>query len=70
VEYAYVTTDANGNDEVVARGQYAEGLETPDVGDTVTLEGADGVERPWRIVRKIPTAYAGERLYVEPLEFE
>ncbi len=70
MHYAYVTTDENGNDVVVARGEYVEGLETPDVGDTVTLAGADGVERPWRIVRKIPTAYAGQTLYVEPLEFE
>ena len=70
MEYAYVTTDENGNDDVIARGKYDEGLETPDVGDTVTLEGADGVERPWKIVRKAPMAYAGMTLYVEPLELE
>lgn len=70
MEYAYVTTDENGNEEVVARGEVDEGLETPDVGDTVTLEGADGVERPWKIVRKMEMAYTGETLYVEPLDFE
>jgi hypothetical protein len=70
VEYAYVTTDEDGNDKVIARGQYEGGVETPEVGSTVTLKGPDGVERPWKIVRKIPTAYAGERLYVEPLEFD
>lgn len=68
MEYSYITSDADGNDEVVARGQYDEGVGTPDVGETVTLTGADGVERAWRIVRKVPVAYAGQRLYVEPLE--
>jgi hypothetical protein len=68
MEYSYITTDADGNDEVVARGQYDEGVGTPDVGDTVTLKGPDGVERPWRIVRKIPVAYAGQRIYVEPFQ--
>jgi transcription elongation GreA/GreB family factor len=70
VEYAYVTTDKAGSEQVVARGTRESDVETPSVGDTVTLEGADGVERQWKIVRKVPMAYAGETLYVEPLEFE
>jgi len=68
VEYSYITTDADGKDEIVARGQYDEGTGTPDVGETVTLAGVDGVERSWRVVRKIPVAYAGQRIFVEPLE--
>lgn len=67
MEYAYVET-RDGEDVVIDRGEYEEGLTTPDVGDTVTLEGPDGIERPWRIVRKIPVAYTGETIYVEPLE--
>jgi hypothetical protein len=68
VEYSYITTDADGKDEVVERGQYDEAVGTPDVGDTVTLTGADGVERAWRVIRKVPAAYAGQRIYVEPVE--
>ncbi|HEY7114946.1 MAG TPA: hypothetical protein VH475_00075 [Tepidisphaeraceae bacterium] len=67
MEYSYITTDATGNDEVVERGQYDESVGIPDVGATVMLKGADGVERPWRVVRKVPAAYAGQRIYVEPL---
>jgi len=70
MEYAYVTTDEDGNDQVVTRGEYKAGLETLDVGATVTLEGPDGVERPWRIMRKIPVPYAGEKIYVEPVVFD
>ena len=70
MEYSYITTDADGNDEVVSRGQYDDGAKTPDVGDTITLEGTDGVERPWRVLRKMPVAYAGQRIYVEPLELQ
>jgi hypothetical protein len=68
VEYSYIATDAEGDDEIIERGQYDDETGTPDVGDTVTLTGADGVEREWRVVRKIPVAYAGQRIYVEPLE--
>ena len=68
VEYAYVTTDENGDDQIIASGESEEGTETPDVGTTVTLTGPDGVGRPWNIVRKIPVAYTGETIYVEPAE--
>jgi hypothetical protein len=68
VEYAYVTTDGDGNERVIKRGEYGEGESTPDVGDSVTLTGEDGVERAWKIARKVEVAYTGETLYVEPLE--
>jgi hypothetical protein len=68
VEYAYVIADENGDDQIIASGETEEGTETPDVGTTVTLTGPDGVGRPWNIVRKIPVAYAGETIYVEPAE--
>jgi hypothetical protein len=68
VEYSYITTDADGNDAIISRGQYDEDAGTPDVGDTVSIAGADGVERSWRVVRKTPVAYAGQRIYVEPLD--
>ena len=67
MKYAYVTTDENGNDDVIASGEYDDGFATPDVGETVALEGADGVERSWKVVRKVPMAYAGMTLYVERL---
>jgi hypothetical protein len=68
MEYSYITTDADGKENVLDRGQYDESVGTPDVGETVTLAGTDGVEQSWRIVRKIPVAYAGQRIYVEPAE--
>lgn len=70
MHYAYITTDEGGNDQVIASGEAEEGTETPDIGTTVTLTGPDGVERPWKIVRKVPVPYAGVTIYVEPAEFE
>jgi hypothetical protein len=68
VEYSLVTTDADGNQLVVASGEYTPGGDTYDVGQTVVLKGSDGVERSWTIVRKAPVAYAGMTFFVEPAE--
>jgi hypothetical protein len=68
VEYSLVTTDADGNQVVVASGEYTPGGDNYDVGQTVVLKGSDGVERSWTIVRKAPVAYAGMTFFVEPAE--
>jgi hypothetical protein len=68
VEYSLVTTDEDGNQVVVASGEYTPGGDTYDVGQTVVLRGPDGVERSWTIVRKAPVAYAGMTFFVEPAE--
>jgi hypothetical protein len=68
VEYSLVTTDEDGNQVVVASGEYTPGGDTYDVGQTVVLQGTDGVERSWTIVRKAPVAYAGMTFFVEPAE--
>ena len=66
--YTFVTTDENGNQVVVAEGEYEPGEDPYDVGDKVTLQGDDGAENAWKIVRTAPTAYAGVTFFVEPAE--
>ena len=66
--YTFVTTDENGNQVVVAEGEYEPGEDPYDVGDNVTLKGEDGADNAWRIVRTSPTAYAGVTFFVEPAE--
>ena len=68
VEYSLVTTDEEGNQVVVASGEYKPGGDAYDVGQTVLLKGPDGIERSWTIVRKVPVAYAGMTFFVEPAE--
>jgi hypothetical protein len=70
VEYRYVVTDEQGEETVVASGEFADGAQPPDEGDSVTLEGADGVARPWKVSRTEEIPYAGLTIHVEPLEFE
>ena len=53
MEYSLVTTDEEGNQVVVASGEYKPGGDAYDVGQTVLLRGADGVERSWTIVRRV-----------------
>jgi hypothetical protein len=69
VEFAYVTTGEDGKDVVITSGEFSPGAEPPADGDSVTL-GQDGVEKPWKVLRSVETAYAGLTIYVEPLEFE
>ncbi len=68
MEYSYVTTGENGNNVVIASGEFEDGAQPPDVGDSVTLEGKDGVDRPWKVVRSEEVPYVGLKIYVEPLE--
>ena len=68
LQHTFVTTDENGNQVVVSQGEYDPGEDSFDVGDTVTLQGEDGAENSWRIVRAVPTAYAGVTFFVEPAE--
>ena len=65
LQYTFVTRE-NGNEVVVAQGEYDPGSDTHQVGDSVSLAGSDGVERSWTIVRMVPTPYAGVSFYVEP----
>jgi len=66
LQYTFVTADEEGNEVVVAQGEYTPGVNAWEVGDSVTLEGADGVEKSWKILRMIPVPYAGVSFYVEP----
>jgi hypothetical protein len=66
LQYTFLTTDEDGNEVVVAQGEYNPGVDTYAVGDSVTLQGADGVEKSWKIIRMVPIAYAGMSFYVEP----
>jgi hypothetical protein len=70
MQYAYVRTDKEGNDDVIESGELPPGAEPPDDGDSVTLTDQDGNERPWKVIRSVETAYAGVAIYVEPLEFK
>ena len=67
LQYTFVTTE-NGKQVVVAQGEYDPGSNTHEVGDTVTLPGTDGVETSWKIVRMVPTPYAGVSFHVEPAD--
>ena len=66
LQFTFVTIDEDGNEVVVAQGEYDPGGDTYEVGDSVTLAGIDGVEKSWKIVRMIPTPYAGVSFRVEP----
>jgi hypothetical protein len=66
LQYTLVTTDEAGNQVVVAQGEFNPGVDPYQVGDSVTLQGADGVEKSWKIVRMVPTPYAGVSFHVEP----
>jgi len=66
LQYTFVTVGEGGKEIVIAQGKYDPGGDTYQVGDSVSLPGADGVETPWKIVRMVPTPYAGVSFYVEP----
>jgi hypothetical protein len=66
LQYKLVTADEQGNEVVVAQGELEPGVDAYEVGETVTLQGADGVERSWTVVRKVPIPYGGVSFYVEP----
>jgi len=68
LQYTFVTADENGNEVVVAQGEYEPGRDTYAVGDTVTLQGVDGVERSWKVLRMVPVPYAGVSFHVEPAD--
>ena len=65
LQYTFVTVDENGSQVVVAQGEYDPGSDTHEVGDSVSLPDADGVEKSWKIVRMVPTPYAGVSFHVE-----
>jgi hypothetical protein len=65
LQYTFVTTGEDGNEVVVAKGEYDPVSNTYEVGDSVTLQDVDGVEKSWKIVRMVPLAYAGVSFYVE-----
>jgi hypothetical protein len=68
LQYTFVTTDEQGNEVVVARGEYEPEGDTYEIGDSVTVEGVDGVEKSWKILRMVPVAYAGVSFHVEPAD--
>ena len=68
LQYTFVTIDEKGNEVVVAQGDYEPDGNTYAVGDSVTVPGADGVEKSWKIVRMVPVAYAGVSFHVEPAD--
>jgi hypothetical protein len=68
VEYSYVFTDDQGEQTIVASGEFVDGAQPPDDGDSVDLEGPDGVTRPWKVVSTEDVPYVGLTIHVEPLE--
>jgi hypothetical protein len=66
LQYTFVTTDEAGNEVLVAQGEYDPAGKTYEVGESVTVQGVDGVEKAWKIVRMVPVAYAGVSFHVEP----
>ncbi len=68
LQYTFVTTDEAGNEVVVAQGEYKPGVDAYQVGDSVTVQGSDGTEKSWKIVRMVPTPYAGVSFRVEPAD--
>jgi hypothetical protein len=70
MEYRYVFTDEQGAEHIVTSGELKDGAQPPDAGDSVTLKGADGVERPWKITHTVEIAYVGLAIHVEPLQPE
>jgi hypothetical protein len=66
LQYKLVTTDEQGREVVVAQGELEPGVDAYEVGATVTLQGADGVEKSWKVVRRVPIPYGGVSFYVEP----
>jgi hypothetical protein len=67
MEYRYVFTDEQGAETLVTSGEFKDGAAPPEEGDSVTLKGADGVDRPWKITRTVEIPYVGLAIYVEPL---
>ena len=66
LQYTFITTDETGNEVVVAQGEYKPGVDAYQVGDSVTVEGVDGVEKSWKLVRMVPVPYGGVSFHVEP----
>ena len=64
LQYTFVTVD-DGKEVVVAQGEFQPGIDSHEVGESVTLPDADGVERSWKIVRMVPIPYGGVSFYVE-----
>jgi hypothetical protein len=70
VEYTYIFTDAQGEESILASGELEDGAQPPSDGDSVTLEGSDGVARSWKVTHKVEIPYVGVAIHVEPLELE
>jgi hypothetical protein len=68
LQYTFVTAGEDGKEVVVGQGEYDPVSNTYEVGDSVTLQDADGVEKSWKIVRMVPLAYAGVSFHVEPAD--
>ena len=68
MDYSYVFTDEQGTNTILTSGQFEDGARPPDAGDSVTLTGEDGVDRPWKILAVVDVPYGGVAIHVEPLE--
>jgi hypothetical protein len=66
LQYTFITTDETGHEVVVAQGEYKPGADAYQVGDSVTVQGVDGAEKSWKIVRMVPVPYGGVSFHVEP----
>jgi uncharacterized protein YrzB (UPF0473 family) len=65
LQYTFVTIDDDGKEVLVAQGEFQPGVDAHEVGETVSLPDADGVEKSWKIVRTVPIPYGGMSFYVE-----
>jgi hypothetical protein len=65
LQYTFVTTNEDGKEVAAAQGEYQPGVDTHEVGDRVTLQDVDGVEKSWKIVRMVPIPYGGVSFQVE-----
>jgi hypothetical protein len=66
LQYTFVTIDEAGNEVLVAQGEYKPGADAYQVGDLATVQGVDGVEKSWKLVRMVPVPYGGVSFHVEP----
>jgi hypothetical protein len=66
LQYTFVRIDDDGKEVVVAQGEFKPGIDAHEVGESVTLQDAEGVEKSWTIVRMVPIPYGGVSFYVEP----
>ena len=66
LQYNFVTIDEAGNEIIVHQGEFRPDVDAHEVGEIVAVQGEDGAEKSWKIVRMVPVPYGGVSFHVEP----